>query len=170
MKNTHIPPLSRQNKVDYREQRRIKAVKLFIKGKTQAEVARHFSVSREAARIWHDTWKRHGIKGLVSKPKSGRPSKLTAAKKRKVEAALIKGPSAFGYHTDLWTLERVAAVIQKVVKVKYDYRHVWRVLLSMGWSCQKPETRARERNEKAITNWVRYTWPRIQKRGPNFGH
>lgn len=161
---SHISPSSHLNTRGL-EQRRRRAAKLFSRGKTQAEVARQFGVSREAAHKWHDTWKKNGLKGLTATQKTGRPPKLTEKKKRKVEAALLRGPSAFGYATEIWTLERIAGVIKKVADVKYDYRHVWRVLLSMGWSCQKPETRARERNEQAIKNWVRYAWPRIQKRG-----
>jgi transposase len=153
-----------------REQRRRRAAKLFQNGYSQAEVARWCGVSREAARKWYDTWKRIGLKGLRAKPIPGRPPKLTKAKQKKVVRALLRGPQAFGYRTDLWTLERIAAVIKRTTRVKYDYRHVWRVLLSLGWSYQKPETRARKRDENSIRNWVRYTWPRIQKRGLNSAH
>lgn len=160
----YTSPLSHRKK-DIRVERRRRAAKLFQKGYSQAEVARRCGVSKEAARKWYGTWKRKGTKGLVTAQKPGPVSKLTEVKKKQVVDTLLKGPRAFGYHTDIWTLERVAAVIKRVARIRYHYRHVWRVLLSMGWSCQKPETRARERNEQAIKNWVRYTWPRIQKRG-----
>ena len=63
---------------------------------------------------------------------------------------LLEGAHIFGYGTDLWTLERVAAVIKKVAGRKYHPGHVWRILGSMGWSSQKPVKRARERNEALI--------------------
>jgi len=122
-------------------------------------------VSKEAARKWYDTWKQKGTKVLVTAKKPGPVSKLTDAKKKLVIRTLLKGPRAFGYHTDIWTLERIAAVIRRVARIQYHYRHVWRILLSLGWSCQKPETRARERDERAIKYWREVTWPRIQKRG-----
>lgn len=168
----HTPytsPLFHRKK-DRRVERRRMAAKLFQKGYSQAEVARRCGVSKEAARKWYDTWKRQGTKGLVTAKKPGPVPKLTDLKKKRVVQTLLKGPRAFGYHTDLWTLERVAAAIKRVAHVQYHHRHVWRVLLSMGWSCQKPETRARERDEKTIKNWVRYTWSRIQKRGHNSAH
>jgi hypothetical protein len=34
----------------------------------------------------------------------------------------------------------------------------------MGWSCQKPERRARERDEEAIAAWRKNDWLRIKKR------
>ena len=162
--SSHISPSSHLNTRGLEERRR-RAAKLFRKGYSQAEVARHFGVSREAARKWYDTWKKRGWKGLAATEKSGRPPKLTEAKQKKVERALLRGPGSFGYHTDIWTLERITEVIQKVAKVSYHPGHVWRILLSMGWSSHKPETRARERDEKAIKYWREVTWPRLQKRG-----
>lgn len=160
----HISPSSHLSTRGLEERRR-SAAKLFQKGYSQAEVARQYGVSREAARKWYDTWKKKGMKGLAALKKSGRPSKLTEAKKKRVKQALLKGPRSFGYHTDIWTLERITAVIKRVARVPYHPGHVWRILLSMGWSSQKPETRARERDEKAIKYWREVTWPRIQKRG-----
>jgi hypothetical protein len=34
----------------------------------------------------------------------------------------------------------------------------------LGWSCQKPERRAVERDEVAIARWMQQDWPRIKKR------
>jgi len=164
MNHAYIPPSSRRDAAAL-ERRRRKAAKLFGKGVSQAEVARRFSVSREAARKWYDAWKAKGALGLQARKRPGRPSELTELKKQRVARALIKGPRAFGYATEVWTLDRIATVIHRVARVRYHPGHVWRVLGIMGWSCKKPETQARERNEKAIQRWVRAEWPRIKKRG-----
>lgn len=164
MNHAHISPSSHRDAAAL-ERRRRQAAKLFAKGRSQAEVARHFAVSREAARKWYDVWKRSGAVGLRARPKPGRPAELTPLKRRRVVRALLKGPAAFGYTTEVWTLSRISAVMGKVVSVRYHPGHVWRVLQALGWSCQKPETRARERDEAAIQTWVRRTWPRIKKRG-----
>jgi hypothetical protein len=34
----------------------------------------------------------------------------------------------------------------------------------MGWSCQRPTGRARERKEEEIARWKRVEWPRIKKK------
>jgi len=34
----------------------------------------------------------------------------------------------------------------------------------MGWSCQKPQRRARERDEATIARWRKKEWPRLKKR------
>jgi transposase len=64
---------------------------------------------------------------------------------------------------DLWTCPRVALVIQEHFGVIYHTAHVWRLLRSLGWSCQKPEQRARERDEAEIARWRHEEWPRIKK-------
>jgi len=77
---------------------------------------------------------------------------------------LQRGPPAAGYPTELWTLKRMAEVIEKKFGVRYHPGHVWRLLASLGWSCQKPERRARESDEAAIERWRRERWAHIKKR------
>jgi transposase len=72
---------------------------------------------------------------------------------------------AHGYPTDLWTTQRIAEVIERRYGVRYHRNHVSWLLAQCGWSCQRPERRARERDEPAIARWQRNTWPRV-KRGP----
>ena len=137
----------------------------FGKGTRQADVARKLKVTRTAAHYWYTAWKQNGTAGLASKGRPGSKSWLTEAKKHQVERALLKGPRAFGYATDLWTIERVTRTIKQVAEVSYAPRSAWHVLGILGWSCQKPERRSRERNERTIAYWKRVTWPAIQKRG-----
>jgi transposase len=63
----------------------------------------------------------------------------------------------------LWTLKRMAQVIRREFKASYHPSHVWKILGQLGWSCQRPEKRARERNDEAIARWVRHRWPGIKK-------
>jgi transposase len=77
---------------------------------------------------------------------------------------LLKGPASHGYTTDLWTLKRIACVIKKCTRVSYHQGHVWKLLGQLNWSCQKPDRQARERDENAIQNWVRYRWAHIKKK------
>lgn len=147
------------------EKRRLKAGDCFQEGKIQAWVAKHFSVSTATANVWHKAWKRDKKNGLLSKGRSGRPPKLTKKQLERVEAALLKGPKAHGYATELWTLERIAKLTKELTKVSYHPGHVWKILGDLGWTSQKPETRARERNEKSIAKWVRREFPRIKKKG-----
>jgi transposase len=134
-------------------------------GLTPAVVARTLKVSAVSVGRWKKAMDEGGIKALAAKPVPGRPPKLGPAQRQRIGKLLLKGPAHFGYHTELWTLERVAEVIYKTFGVSYDPSQVWRILVALGWSCQKPESRARERDEKAIARWRRVDWPRIKKSG-----
>ena len=100
---------------------------------------------------------------MQAEPHPGPTPKLSAKQRQQLVALLLKGAEAHGYRTGLWTLARVAEVIQKRFGVTYDISGVWHVLHKLGWSCQKPERRARERDEAAIAQWRRRDWPRIKK-------
>jgi transposase len=84
--------------------------------------------------------------------------------RQRLERLLVRGPEACGFPTDLWTCPRIAQVIQREFNVDYHVDHVRRILRSLGWSPQKPERRARERDELAIRRWVKVEWPRIKKK------
>src|SRR5579875_2022659 len=76
---------------------------------------------------------------------------------------LLKGAPAHGYRTQLWTTARIAEVIGREFGVHYHRDHVGRLMHSLNWSPQKPETRAVERDDEAIQRWKRKDWPRIKK-------
>ena len=94
--------------------------------------------------------------------RAGRRPRLSQAELEAVAQALRKGPEAFGFDTDLWTLARVAAVIEQLTGVAYHPGHVWRLLRRLGWSLQRPARRASERDEAAIARWRATEWPRIK--------
>jgi transposase len=143
--------------------RRLEAARLFDEGATQAEVARKLGVSRVSAMRWYRLWRKGGGGRLGQTPPLGRPRQLSPAQLKRLEDALLKGPQAQGYSTELWTLPRVAVVVERISGVHYHPGHVWRVLRGMGWSLQRPTLRARERDEQAIARWKRQNWRRAKK-------
>jgi len=148
------------------EKRRKKAAALFHKGHSAPEVARRFGVARQVAYRWKEAWEQGGKAALASKGSAGRKPKLTGKQTQQVTEALLAGPAVQGYKTDLWTLPRVAALIEDLTGVRYHPGHVWRLLGASGFSCQRPERRAVERDEKAIRRWQRVEWPALKKSPP----
>jgi len=144
------------------ERRRLQAARLFAKGVRPAEVARQLGVSRQSATAWHQAWREEGVRGLRKAERTGRPPRLTAKELKDVQRALLEGPGAYGWGTELWTLERVATVIAITTGVRYHIGHVWKILRQLGWSWQKPARRAIERDEESISRWVREEWPEIK--------
>ena len=69
-----------------------------------------------------------------------------------------------GYRTNLWTTARIAEVIEREFGVHHHRDHVGRLMHSLDWTHQKPETRALERNEEAIERCKRKDRPRVKKK------
>lgn len=149
--------------------RRLYAVKLLKKGQRLSAVARAVGSSASSVFRWWQAFRKKGANGLQPVPATGRPPRLTPAQKRKLMRILSRNALAAGYATDLWTLGRIAEVTQQHFGVGYHPCHVWKLLRGLGWSCQKPETRARERDEEAIEHWKRYQWPHIKKNRKTWG-
>jgi len=149
------------------EKRRKKAAKLFAKEYSAPDVARRLGVARQVAYRWKSAWDQGGSQALASKGPAGPKAKLTVAQTQQVTEALLAGPVAHGYKTALWTLPRVASLIEDLTGVGYHPGHVWRVLGASGFSCQRPERRAVERDEKKIRRWQRTEWPALKKRPAN---
>lgn len=146
------------------ERRRRQAIRLLKAGSTLSAIARAVGASVSSVFRWAEAYRTQGRQGLRSRPTPGRPSSLSLAQKKRLTALLLKGPLARGYRTDLWTLNRVTQLIRQQFGVRYHPCHVWKLLTSLGWSCQKPERRALQRDDAAIARWKRARWPHIKKR------
>ena len=143
------------------EQRRHKAAQLLSRGMPQAEVARRVGVSRQSVSVWaraldedQQAWR--------CKP-LGVPAALGAAEHKRLCKLLLQGAVANGFATELWTLQRIAEVIEREFGVMYCKTNVWLLLKALGFSCQRPTARASQRDEKAILQWQRKRWPMLKK-------
>lgn len=152
------------------ERRRMEAVGLLKKGKlNQSEIARRLKVCRQTVSRWAEEYSKGGEAAMKKAGRAGRKPELSRADLRRLGNLLKQGPETLGYETPLWTCWRVAHLIDKEFKVKYHPGHVWKVLDGLGWSCQRPVGRARERNEEAIRQWKQVHWPDIKKKPGNKG-
>jgi transposase len=147
-----------------RQARRERAAQLFAQGRSQAEVARQLDVSRQSASRWHTRWQADGTAALRTRGPTGRRPKVPDDQLESIQRALLEGALAHGFATDVWTLDRIAVVIQGLTGVQLSNPSVWRLLRErLGWTVQRPERQAKERDEQAIQHWVQHEWPRIKK-------
>jgi transposase len=148
---------------DLLEDRRRRALALWDTGLSLNEVGRRIRCAPSSVMRWLRARRRGGPKALRVRCSPGRPLKLGLRQRRRLLKLLLKGPQAHGYRTQLWTTARIAEVIEREFGVQYHRDHVGRLMHRLNWSPQKPETRALERDNKAIARWKRRQWPRIKK-------
>lgn len=120
-------------------ERRLRAAELFDRGKRQVDVAVELRVSAQTASRWYRAWQDGGRAGLAGAGRAGRKRWLSDEQLAEVEAALTRGPRANGFATEMWTLARVAEVIERVSGVRYSQTQTWTILRErLGWSRQRP--------------------------------
>jgi transposase len=154
---------------DSLERRRLKAARLFDRGLNQGEVSRQLGVHRQSVSRWHQAWPKQGAKALLKAGRAGRKARLQPSQLQQLSRGLKEGPEVLGYGTSLWTTWRVADLIERQTGQKYHPGHVWRILRSLGWSCQRPTGRATQRDEPAIRRWKRVRWPELKKKPSESG-
>jgi transposase len=145
------------------EQRRLRAIRLLKAGETYRDVASIVGASLSSVVRWQQSYRSQGKGGLQVKPSPGRTPLLNQRQRERLSRLLLRGPMEAGYGTNLWTLRRIAEVIHREFGVHYTVPNVWKLMRALGWTCQKPTPRDRERNEEAIRYWKQHVWPRIKK-------
>ena len=145
------------------EKRRLKGRKLLARGVSKSEVARQLGVTRQTVAAWEQRLAEGG-KAALKRGELGRPRQLDAGQEGELGKIIMAGALAAGFPTELWTLPRIGKVIAGRFGVEYSVGHLWHLLRRLGFSCQKPEKRATQRNEAEIAHWKRHTWPALKKK------
>lgn len=145
------------------QQRRIRAVELMNSGQSHTKIAEILGVSRTSLYRWRGM-ACSGSDGLLAIPSRGAPRQMEEAQLHELEFLLGQGAKAHGWPNELWTSKRVANLIQKYFGIQYHEGHVRKLITKLlHWSSQKPECRAKERDEDEIERWKQEEFPRIKK-------
>src|SRR3990172_2069267 len=145
-------------------ERRAEAIRLLEAGEMkQVEIARHLGVTEAAVSKWKRQLAEEGPQALKMRKATGRPPKLDEAGRQALVKKLEEGALAAGFPTEQWTQSRVKQVIEREFGVVYHQNYISRLLDDLGWSVQKPDSIAIERDEDLIRAWLSRDWPRIKK-------
>ena len=155
---------------DWQEARRLQALVLYRKGWRQKDISEALGVSKGAVSQWmarvrnvpedQPQEQEAVLKARGGKP--GSPPKTTAEQRQQLVALLDKGAETFGFVGNFWTVSRVRFVLKKEIGIALSVRSVWKLLKEEGFSCQKPATRAKEQNQKAIAGF-RGGWTNLKR-------
>jgi len=145
------------------EERRCRVIVLLKQKLSLHDIARRIGCHASSVMRWRNALRKGGPASLRARPAPGRPCRLTQRQKQRLVRLLLKGAMAHGYRTELWTTLRIAELIRRHTGIVYHRNHVGKLLHELGWSHQKPERRAIERDEEAIARWKRTVWPRVKQ-------
>jgi transposase len=145
----------------FREGVRLEAAEMFAAGMDNAEIAKRLRVSVRSVQRWRRAWQEGGDSALHSKGSAARP-KLSEPLFAVLEEELAKGPVVHGWPDQTWTLTRIKTLIGRRFHKNITLSTIAQMLRRHGWSHQVPARRAVERDEEAVTGWVKVTWPRVE--------
>lgn len=148
---------------DWREARRLRAWTLHQQGWKQRTIAEAFGVSEGAVSQWLKKGRAEGLDGLRRVPRPGAPDRLTHAQRDQLLSLLAQGAEAFGFRGQVWTGPRIVQLIQQHFGVGYHPDYITQRLKAWGWTRQKPQKKAQQRDEDAIAQWQDHTWPALKK-------
>ena len=155
---------------DALENRRFQAIRLWERGQNQSEIARQLRVVRQTVARWVQQYRAQGRSALRKAGRAGRKPRLSDKQRQQLTKLLLAGPERLGYETPLWTCPRVAHLIEQQFGVRYHEGHVWKLLVRLGWSPQRPMGRARERSEEQVQHWKKKVLPALKKSAPGRAH
>ena len=136
--------------VEELQRRRLRAVELVNKGESPEDVARFLGCGRSSVYTWLKLAKQ-SIEKLAARPHPGPTPRLAAPQLEELEGLLLRGAVAHGWPTELWTAARAAELIERRFGIHFHPEYVRKILRRrMRWTSQKPQRKARERDEVAI--------------------
>jgi len=156
-----IPKESKHQKL---EKMRLQALQMVKDGGRPTAVAKELGVSYRSICLWRKAAAAGGAVALKSRGKPGPASRISEGQKDILKTALLNGAVSAGYDSQLWTLKRVQAFIRKSFDIRLSIPTVFYLLRNMGFSSQKPQKRARERDPKKVEAWKEQKWPEIKEK------
>ena len=106
------------------------------RGKSIDGIAHLLSKPRRTIHGWLVRFQQRGINAKDSIKQSGRPATLTLTQRKNLVKDLERGPP----HnvTGLWSTKELKNLLKRKYQVKFVNQHVWRLLVSLGFSMQRP--------------------------------
>lgn len=145
------------------EWRRRQAVELRKKGWTLRAIAEAVGVTSGAVCQWLRAVDEQGEQGLLSgRSRTGRRPKLSKEQVARLFELLDEGAEELGHVGKRWDGKRVAALIRREFGVSYLPTSIPPLLRRLGWSPQKPQVLASQRDEEKIEQF-KADWKAVKK-------
>jgi transposase len=108
--------------------RRAQAVRNVVKGQRLQTVSDALSFTYSALRKWVHRFASQGVKGLVDRPRSGRPPKMTCELEKHLNRLVDQDPLQHGSIHSQWSCRELATVLARETGVKLGRESVRGVL------------------------------------------
>lgn len=142
---------------------RKRAVASVQDGQSPEVVAKALGINRVTMYGWLARYRNGGWESLNARKRGGRPSKLDGKTMRWIyQTVTMKNPLQMKLTFALWTAKMIGQVISKRFGVKLSKASVYRLLVQLGLSPQRPVWRAYQQKPQEVQQWLNEEYPRIR--------
>jgi transposase len=149
---------------------RLRAIKAVRKGMLVTDVAAAFGVHERTLYHWLARHASGGQAALHTRPRSGRPPKVTAQEMAWIGRTVQeKSPQQMKLPYALWTLSLIRELIQRHLGKRLALASVSRIMKLLGFSPQKPLYQAWQQDPVLVRRWEAETYPQIRAEARRVG-
>jgi transposase len=121
-------------------------------------------LSRKAITDIRQRFRRHSLRALVDRPRSGRPPRITPAYRRELRRALARGPLAFGYVWTCWSIARLGTHLHRRTGIAVSREYLRQLVHAQGYRIGRPRhTLALRRRRRQSARGYRRAQKQLQQ-------
>ena len=117
---------------------RLHGVLLVAQGMSCRKAAEALGDAPRTVEYWVHRFEADGFAGLSDGPREGRPSRLSAKDRTRVEAALRRSPADYGLPAQLWDGPLLSSFLKQQLGVTLRVRQCQRLFRHLGFRLRKP--------------------------------
>ena len=129
--------------------RRMLAIALVLEGADRTTAARSCGMDRQTLRDWVHRYNAEGVAGLVDRPRSGRPPRLSPAQVAELVEVVETEPDIAVDRVVRWRCVDLKGVVADRFEVALSERQVGRILNRQGYTRLKPRPQHPKADEAA---------------------
>jgi transposase len=134
---------------DPRVRRRAQALFMLAQGASVLGVARWFRTAPHRVRAWRAWYVEGGRARLTDDPRCGRPPKLGPGELALLDAALERGPQAYGWPVTVWSIRDLCEFLWQERRVRVSVYTMHRAVRGLGYRYRRPRHDLRHRQDRA---------------------
>ena len=125
---------------------RLHVVLYVLQGASICKAATLYGDSSRTIQYWIRRLLSRGLSGLWDKERPGRPSQLSQSDQKKLRKEIRRSPRELGYDQNLWDGTLLSYHLKKWYSVTLGIRQCQRLFHKLGFTLQRPRTKAQEAN------------------------
>jgi transposase len=120
---------------------RVRMVLLSHKGYNISRLSQILDLNNDDISKWLKRYESEGVTGLLNRPRSGRPAKITQQHIQLMIEVIEKSPRLYGYNRSQWDCNLLSLYLKKRTKVVISDEWVRLLLRRFGFRCGRGKLR-----------------------------